>query len=139
MRKLGEHTSYIKIFLTLTGALFFITACTGTPGGSSVDVSELGVSMRLPAGWHTDRYDPGMFYEKGKKLDNFGMVEKYPLQDALQEQFLNGQAESCKGISATFQLYRNGYRRVQICNVRFYFFCVADPSGFSPVFHLMIY
>jgi hypothetical protein len=73
----------IRLFMLWMAIVFFplIIGCGGgVSGWAKVEVAELGLSMQLPSGWTVDRQNPRMFYESGKRDDNFGLVESYPLE-----------------------------------------------------------
>ncbi len=81
MMKLRESVTFI-----LPVVMGYMLCCGDMPGGTTMHIAELGLSMELPSGWIADRQNPRMFFDAKNRDDNFGMVEDYPLEgQSLQE------------------------------------------------------
>ena len=76
MVKLSRAMKWLVIIL----APFLMFGCKSAKSQATVEVAELGLSMKLPAGWEADRQNPRIFSETKNRDDNFGMVEDYPLE-----------------------------------------------------------
>lgn len=74
------------------------SGCGRGAGGARVEVAELGLSMVLPAGWRADRRNPGMFLDRAKPDDNFGMVDEYPLEGKTLSEYVDWALGSVEGL-----------------------------------------
>lgn len=108
----------IKLFILWVAIVFspLIMGCGGgISGGAKVEVAELGLLMQLPSGWTVDRQNPRMFYESGKKDDNFGLVESYPLEG----ESLNEYVDRMSGIGGGRMVSKsatnvNGHQAIEL-------------------------
>lgn len=76
---MDERFRIIKwLIIVLIPLIMF--GCKAAKKQARVEVAELGLSLKLPAGWETDKQNSRMFYETRNRDDNFGMVEDYPLE-----------------------------------------------------------
>lgn len=57
----------------------------------SLEIPEMGLSMRLPTGWIVDKENNRMFYQLTKRADNFGTVTEYPFQEESLTKFVEVQ------------------------------------------------
>jgi len=64
-----------------------------------VDIPELRLSMNLPFGWKVDKQNPRMFLDGANPVDNFGMVENYPLEGKTLAEFLGENIGEIRTIS----------------------------------------
>lgn len=60
--RLPRSTQYLASLMVLPLLLLILTGCGGSslPGSASLQVPELGLSMKVPAGWSADRANPRM-------------------------------------------------------------------------------
>ena len=77
---MGKKVGFMRSRSFATVLLVLLAVgCEANKGGSTVDVPEIGLRMRLPAGWRVDSQNRRMFIDAGNK-DNLGLVEDYPLE-----------------------------------------------------------
>ena len=87
MKKTASITPFAAVLLMLLTA-----GCEARKGGSKIDVPELGLTMRLPAGWSADRRNPRMFIDAGNE-DNLGLIEDYPLEGKTLSEYVGQFSE----------------------------------------------